>query len=62
MTVLEFFREKRRMCDSYNECRQCPLGGHNNGYGISCLCLEDDYPEDFVAIVEKWSEEHLIEE
>lgn len=54
MTVLEFFREKRRMCDSYNECHECPLSGHNNGHGISCSYLEDKYPWTYIAIVEKW--------
>lgn len=60
MDAAEFLKEKERMCRSYNceSCAKCPLDDINNGFDMTCDCLEAEKPEEFVAIVEKWSAEH----
>lgn len=63
MTAVEYLKEKARMTKTDKEghckidCDDCPL--HNNGTGLACCTFEQVYPERAVAIVQKWSEEHL---
>lgn len=57
MEVMEFLKEKNRMCDEFH-CPDCPLYGANNGTGKMCTSLKKQYPEKYVSIVEKWSKEH----
>ena len=67
MEAVKYFEEKKRMlnsvgrtigfCDSA-ECSDCPLYFENNGRGLDCNAFEILYPEEAVAIVEKWSQEH----
>ena len=67
MDAVKYFEEKKRMLNSLGrtngqcdgvKCLDCPLSSKNNGIDISCLELETSYPEEAVAIVEKWSKEH----
>ena len=67
MDAIKYFEEKKRMLDSLGrvnyrctgvDCDECPLGYTNNGKKVSCGGLELEYPEEAVAIVEKWVEEH----
>lgn len=52
MDVLEFFRERRRMCTFFGDsCHDCPA--NTEGY---CIAFDED--EEAVPIVEKWSIEH----
>lgn len=55
MDALEFLKERRRMCQSYTTCNECPLKG------IRCLpdsnMSDEDY-ERVTATVEKWSAKH----
>lgn len=52
MDILEFFRERRRMCAFFDDgCRDCPANAE------SC-CIAFDGDEEAVPIVEKWSAEH----
>lgn len=61
MEAIMYFKEKHRMtkkCAIY--CNECPLCSENNGKDVSCGNLEHNYPEEAVAIVEKWSKEHPV--
>lgn len=60
MDAVKFLKEKKRMCDKYANCDNCPMNPKNNKYGIGCSSLEREYPEKTVAIVEKWSAEHPV--
>lgn len=54
MDAVEFLREKKRMCNSYDSCSKCKLlGGKCN---ISEI--EHDEMKDAVSIVEEWSKGH----
>ena len=55
MDTLEFLRERVRMCNSYNGCRECPLA--------ESLCIigstaSDEDLKKMITIVEQWSKEH----
>lgn len=55
MEALEFLKERKRMCNSYDGCKGCPFGDSN------CVIEGTISDEDFkriVATVEKWSKEH----
>ena len=55
MDALEFFKERRRMCNSYRNCEGCPL---EDG---KCVVIDVTPDEDYkriVAAVEQWSKEH----
>ena len=55
MDALEFFMERRRMCDSYGDCKSCPLEGDE------CVIrdmMSEDTCKRIVAAVEQWSKEH----
>lgn len=63
MDAVKYFKEKRRMLNAIggcitSSCRDCPIGRDNNGIGVRCTVLQIEYPEEAVAIVEKWSQEH----
>lgn len=52
MDVVEFFRERRRMCTFFgNGCHDCPANTES-------YCIAFDGDEEAVPIVEKWSAEH----
>lgn len=56
MDALEFLKEERRMCDSFNAmCVKCPLGDTG-----CCVIIGDTDREleNEVATVEQWSKEH----
>ena len=54
MDAVKYLKERKRMCDSYNNmCDGCGFGKVPK-----CNRTEDDNPEKAVAIVEKWSDEH----
>lgn len=65
MDAIKYFEEKRRMLDSLGRtgghcdsvgCFECPF--HLQQKTDTCREFEIEYPEEAVAIVEKWSEEH----
>lgn len=62
MDAVEFLKEKERMCRSYNceSCVKCPCEDINNGFDMTCEDLAIEKPEEFVAIVERWSSEHPV--
>lgn len=56
MDALEFLKEERRMCNSFDTgCVKCPLGD------IGCRVSPEETDEEFekeIVIVEQWSKEH----
>lgn len=54
MDAVKYLKERKRMCDSYNNmCDGCGFGKIPK-----CNHTEEDNPEKAVEIVEKWSAEH----
>ena len=60
MDAVEFLKEKERMCNKCSACSGCPVDKKNNGFYMDCEDLAIENPEEFVAIVEKWSVEHPV--
>nr|DAM82983.1 MAG TPA: hypothetical protein [Caudoviricetes sp.] len=55
MEALEFLKERKRMCNSYDGCKGCPFGDSK------CVIESTISDEDFkriVATIEQWSKEH----
>ena len=55
MDALEFLRERKRMCNCYKDCCDCPLEAD------LCTCSSPMPDEDYkkiIAAVEQWSKEH----
>ena len=55
MDALEFLKERKRMCNSYSDCCDCPLGSS------SCVInhtTSDEDNEKIITAVEQWSKEH----
>ena len=50
MDAVEFFKETKRLCNSYVVCDGCPLFGY--------FCDFSDDLEKSVVVVEQWSREH----
>lgn len=57
MDALKFLRERKRMCDSYTDCKGCPF---NDSKCVINSALSDDDYERITATVERWSAEHPI--
>lgn len=55
MDVLKFMKERRRMCDYYSRCFECPRADEP-----SCNIEEmsDEELENFVNTVDQWSKKH----
>lgn len=67
MDAIRYFEEKKRMLNSLGrksgrcdglDCYDCPFSRFNNERKLQCSAFELEYPEEAVAIVEKWAEEH----
>lgn len=56
MDALEFLKERRRMCSSYEHCENCPLEESN--CTVSDLVDSDEDYKRVIAAVEQWSKEH----
>ena len=56
MDALEFLKERKRMCDSYKDCKGCPF---DDSKCVIDSTLSDDDCERFAATVEQWSKAHL---
>ena len=63
MDAVKFFKEKKRMCDMYESCRQsgCPLYEERT-QKFTMMCSQYCFinPEEAVRIVENWSAEHPV--
>lgn len=59
MTAVEYLKEKRRMCRTIKRCDNCPMNSVVNNENM-CAWIELKNPEEAVAIVQKWAEEHPV--
>lgn len=50
-----------RMCKDMKECKDCPLGSHNNGENIACSYLMMKIPNKANEIILNWCKEHPVE-
>ena len=55
MDVLKFMKERRRMCNYYSRCLECPRADEPN---CNIEEMSDEKFENFVNTVEQWSKEH----
>ena len=55
MDALEFLKERKRLCNSYEDCCDCPLG---SGRCVINHVTSDEDHERIVTAVEQWSKEH----
>lgn len=55
MDALEFLKERKRICKSYEACGGCPLKIGNCGLSAS---MSDEEYEKIIAAVEQWSKEN----
>lgn len=55
MDALKFLRERKRMCNSYKDCKGCPFNGSKC---VIDSTLSDDDCERIAATVEQWVKEH----
>mgnify|MGYP006928574152 CR=1 FL=1 len=60
MDAVEFFKQRARMCGSFDNCCECGLYRRNPGNSALCedYCFEE--PEKAVQVVEKWAAEHPV--
>lgn len=59
--TVNFFRERRRMCDSYRqECKDCVLRRVNRFPTYTCSDHMYTHPDTAIEIVQKWSDEHPV--
>ena len=59
MTALKYLEEKARMTKKCKiVCLKCLLSPANNGDGHLCHTFECEHPEQAIAIVQKWAQEH----
>lgn len=53
MDVIEYYKTRNRVCDCYEECKECPLDN-------KCLTTKISKLEENVKILEQWAKEHPI--
>lgn len=59
MDAVKFLEEQYRMCEALrSHCEECGLSYTNNKTGLVCADFIKRHPEEAVAIVEKWAQEH----
>lgn len=56
--TVNFLREYKRMCDSYEHCCQCAFNEPVRSEGISCNMYCKEHPKIAVENVQAWSDEH----
>lgn len=59
MDAVTYLKEKKKMCETINNCNKCPL--YQMG-GIACMLFERDCPEEAVEQVEQYQETGKAEE
>lgn len=57
MDAVEYIKAKKRVCNIFSKCKDCPLGKFKDGN-----CGEDNNAEAAVAALEKWLKENPEEE
>lgn len=65
-TTENYFKEKARMTRRKKDgscgisCDNCPLSPMNNGFSMVCYLFVEAHPEEAIAIVQKWSDDHIV--
>lgn len=57
--TVDFLREWSRMCEG-RSCEKCPISPHSVADRTSCNRYVASHPDDAIAIVQKWSDEHPV--
>lgn len=55
MDALEFLRERERMCNPYDGCKDCPF---DDSKCVIDSTISDEDCKRIIATVEQWSKEH----
>lgn len=55
MDALEFLKERKRMCEFFEACKDCPLEEKNCDFLSGCT---DNEMKINISTVEQWSKEH----
>lgn len=58
MSAREYLKARERLCAerlSNYGCNGCPMLKHK---GCDCETIEDNHPDEAIAIVEEWAREH----
>ena len=53
MDAIEYVKQRKRMCDYYGSCGDCPVGDYQGCSSLNVI------PK-LVSIVEKWAKEHPV--
>ena len=56
MEVKEFLEKKKRLCEYYEDCYECPLGEF-----ITCAIDENKQQDEIIRLVEEWEEPTKVE-
>jgi len=57
MDAVKYIKARKRACNKFSKCRDCPLGKFTDGN-----CGEDNNVEQAVEALEKWTKENPEEE
>ena len=60
MKAIDYLKEKARMTNNCDTCRNCPLDIEKNEKNLTCVKLEGNDPVKAVEIVEKWAKENPV--
>lgn len=60
MEIKEYLRQKKRMCDYYRECKDCPLYKYNNCDIDSPSVRTDEDVDNIINIIVDWNNEHPV--
>lgn len=61
MEIKEYLKQKKRMCDYYRECKDCPLYKYNDDCDIDSPSVRTDEDVDnIINTVVSWNNEHPI--
>lgn len=63
MDAVEYFKEKKRMCDTQDSCSKCPLcdpDPFDDAWNNYCHTIESIFPSRAVEIVKEWTKENPI--
>lgn len=63
MDAVKYIKVQHGMCDAFflatHTCKNCPLSMDKNGHNnMPCAVFRVQFPEEAVAIVEKWEKEN----
>lgn len=59
MDAVSFLKTKVRLCKS--SCCDCPLYSENNGHNVTCTVFMNNFAEEAVDMIQKWSAKHPLQ-